>query len=233
MSDQNLGDKIGVKEKYVFRITEKDHDVVTTVTVSELDVEPKTEYVAELSIHRGANGTERVAVMPVKTDARGQTISLPTGEIDTVDEIQPGRTANITLYEPQEDPTAEFADSARVIDRASARSDNTSQDGCGSRLTSKSAAEWLGEQTRELKFRNTRTMKESVAPSHSNYETGRNYIKFPHGARTAIDARAGDLIEIIAPDTTDGMVAETTEEQIAELYDMVSEMYAAFTEASE
>ena len=157
----------------------------------------------------------------------GKKFSIPQDIIRDRD-IKPGTTFEFAFYK-QSEYNEKISDDANLIDRVEVVADPSSSDGCDQRLYSKEITQYLEESDDLwLKFRNASEMKETTGESHCSYDTGRNPISFPYDVRNAINAKPGDLIEVIATEKDEKF---SHEEKIDEIYSMVNEMYDAYLES--
>jgi len=218
---------------HVFRYTDQqEHNVVQNIGVSELDLEASTEYIITVDINGGRGGNETVLETAVNTNKEATQVSLPHEDIEKTEAIAPGRTAILKVYTVEEDDVADgLSDNTSVIARTTVKADPSSSDDCYSLLHDKSVAEFLSGTSKKLQFRNTRTMQESVAECHSDYER-RGHFTFPSEVRESIGAQPDDLIEIIA--SSDGESTSPDEQDveslIREMHGMMMEMYNDYME---
>jgi len=229
------GDLVGVKKDYVFRHTDRvDHNVVTTVTVGDLDLDGGETYIGEIVNNGGRGGNETIATAEMNVSGDGNSLTIPYEVVRNSDKIVPGQTVNIKVFERVEVPE-QISDSADILGRAEVVADPSVRDNCDARLTCEVASEYLGDKRKTLRFRNTRTHEESEAETHSDYDKKTNAVSFPIELRERISAQPNDLIEIIKPAQSEG-ADETNaedkdvEELIREMHSMMMEMYNDYLE---
>jgi len=227
------GTYLGTMKNRVLRYSDAvDHNVVQTILVKDLELEPKEDYFVEMYTHGGQGSGEYITDFVATRHADKNQINIPKDVVTSNKAIQPGRTVDIKFYEcvGEEDT---FGNSSQVLDRTQVIAASQKKDGCDSRLHSEDVARYLQENgPTALKFRNLRTSKECVAKSNSDYKGSSERFFFSKHARNMVDAAPGDLIEIIAEGcgVEDDVDAETGE-LIKEMHDMVSEMYDAYIDA--
>jgi len=235
------GNKLAHK-RYVFRKSESNKTgVVSTVSVSDLDLDPKTDYFVEISKDNGPNGKNMLTTMKTTTSSSANQINISTSVITDVEGIAPGVSAGLTFYEVvstknTDNDTNDNTDLAnRLLGVANVAVDNTASDGCDSRLHCQAASRYLDNQGKEglLKFRNKRNNKETVAESHSNYQSNKNCVHTSIDVRQNIDTEPGDEIELFRIDGGEDIADTRTAERIEEMHEMVSEMYEAYLEVND
>jgi len=218
---------------HVFRYTDRqEHNVVQNIGVSELDLEASTEHIITVDINGGRGGNETVLETTVNTNKEATQVSIPHEDIEKTEAIVPGRTAVLKVYTVEEEEVSEgLSDNTSVIARTTVKSDPSSSDDCYSLLHDKSVAEFLSGTTKKLRFRNTRTMQESVGECHSDYDRWGNFT-FPSEVREAIGAQPDDLIEIIASSDAESTAPheQDVESLIREMHGMMMEMYNEYME---
>jgi len=183
-------------KRYVFRRTDSNRTgIVSTVRVSDLDLEPQTEYELEILEDSGQRGTIKLAGgIVVNTSKDGETITIPLDDLESRDAIMPGVSSKLEFY-PHE------GQEHHVIDTAKVSIDTTNNDGCNSQLHSPKASDYVdnnGKRTNVI-FRNTRNGKTTTAETHTKYKNKTTRLLFPVDARKDIDANVRDKIEIIKP----------------------------------
>jgi len=228
---EEKGAKVDDMNGYVIRHGNSNkYNVVTSVSVSSLELSPSTEYIVEVMNERGPSGASNVGTFKAKTSANGENITIPTSFIEEHDEILPGQTVNLEFYErlPPQDEAVGISDNSRILGRSEVVADPSVSDGCDARLTCEKASKAISSGGETLKFRNTRTQMEIVSQTHADFAAEKNHISFPQEIRRSIEARPGDLIEIIRPEPRGVNGDREQEELIRETHRMVSEMYEAY-----
>jgi hypothetical protein len=229
------GDLVGVKKHYVFRHTDRaDHNVVTTITVGELDLDGGETYLVEIQNSGGRGGNETIVTAEMNVSEDGQSLTIPYEVVRDSNKIVPGQTVNIKVYERVEVPE-QISDSADILGRAEVVGDPSVRDNCDARLTCESASEYLGNDRKTIRFRNVRTKEEYEVETHSNYDKKTNAVSFPIIVREAISAEPADLIELIKPaqaasESEDAAEDKDVEELIREMHGMMMEMYNDYLE---
>jgi len=235
MTDRK-GSFVGSIDNYVLRYSEQpDHNVVTTVRVGDLDLEGGHAYVIEIHNNGGRGGNKNITTTKVNTSQSGETVTIPTQVVRESDMLVPGQTVNIKVFEYAE-AESQIADSTKVLDRTTVAKDKCVRDNCDSRLASQAVCEFLGNDRRVLKFRNTRTQEETKGTTHSNYDKEGYAVSFPISVREKISAQPGDLIEIISPAQNDDMeltnqsADKDVEQLIREMHSAMMDMYNDYLE---
>lgn len=233
MAEKKKGEAIGSFRHTFARNEGSDHPVQQTVYVNTIGgVEKDTEYFVELK-NPGKSAVDFSEIEPfiVKTHNGQTSFSIPL-EIIKEHGILTGHCAIIKIYEVNEveSPTIECTDSS-LIGRAEVSSDASMTDGCHSALRNKHISSYIGDDEVYLKFRNLKNGKDASAYISQN---AREYeFSFPISVRKAIDAEPGDLIEVISKRDQRRECTENIDrdEKIDEMYEMVSELYDAYTAA--
>jgi len=211
------------------------HPIAQNISARDIDdVERETEYFVDLT-NSGRSGVDFSRIDPfiVTTHTSKTAFTIPIDIIREYD-ILPGHNVTIKIYEVEEVKTesAEFVDDSNVIGRPKVMSDNTSADGCSSRLIDSRAYDYIGEDAISLTFRNLKNDKQTTASGITRNEHD-NGFTFPINVRKEIDASPKDLIEII--DADHGKEYQSKEhrqsEKIDAMYEMISELYDAYTVA--
>jgi len=239
---QKKGEKAVVKADYALRYTDSnDHGVVQSISLPESDsLVPKDEYIVEMYNDCGRNGKEKITEFTATLGGNGRSVTLPTDVITSNEDVRPGQTVFLVVYEVKQTKSDKesisISDSDTIIDRVTVRKDKTSKDNCDSSVYSMPVSEYLTEHgPTRVKFRNVRTSKEAVAKSHANYSTNKGRVQFPSKARKKMDTKPGDLIEIIKVKSeggkSDSGADSDMQTQIDEVHAMVQEMYDAYLDA--
>ena len=202
---------------------------------TESEIDNETRYVIEMKDATGPGfDAEDISPITVKTHSEGNnSFAIPKSVIET-HEILPGHTVNITVheYEKPDEDIQTFSDAA-VLGRATVATDRKNSDECYPALSSSELHEMIPDSVAMFKFRNVSKNKETVG--ESSRLSSNNGIKFPISVREDIDAEPGDLIEVINHDSVnddnDTQLELTNGEKIDEMYEMVSELYDAYTAA--
>jgi len=220
------GDRVGSITTTLGLAESKSHNISNTVNTTDTSAERGEKYIVEFT---KKNGTKEVSgpicefeVQIVNSQDR---FTIPKRVIDANDEIVPGRTLKVDLYEVKKPKRQVLEDDSAVLDRITAESDRTNSDGVGSTLRSETVYKWLDDQFKQVKFRNARTQKESVVEVSRNKT--RNGFTFPVDSRKEMDTKQGDLIEVI---TVEQDSEKNPEELIKEMHSMMMEMYNAYLE---
>jgi hypothetical protein len=229
---EQKGELIATKKNYVLRHTENNsQNIVTSVDVTSLDLTANNRYFVVVKGNNGPKGNSKIGSFSASTDKYGSNITIPIDFIKQKEQMKPGKTVDIRFH--REIEATNLNDPAEVLGRAEVVEDTTVSDNCDARLTCEPVSDYLGEKYGVIRFRNTRTQQECEAQTHSTYESDNNAVSFPKEIRSQIDARPGDLIELIgpadsSPDATDD---KDVEELIREMHGMMMEMYNDYLEA--
>lgn len=207
-------------------------EVVTNVSYSvDCNIEPHTEYVIDI-VDNGRTHVDTSKIEPFRVTTHGETnntFNIPKRIIDKHG-IRPGHNVKMNIFETIGVEDDEAASNGYIIGRTTAVK-GSAQDGCSSSLSNKSASDYINKSGTVVKFRNLETGKEALGESHS--DLAHNKIHFPGRVREKIDTSPQDLIEIIAIDEESKPDEEQSPgEKIDELYEMVSELYEAYTAAN-
>lgn len=207
-------------------------EVVTNVSYSvDCNIEPHTEYVIDI-VDNGRTHVDTSKIEPFKVRTHNEsnnTFNIPKRIIDKYG-IRPGHNVKINIYEPVSVEDEQTTSNNYVIGRATANK-RSGGNGCASTLNNKSASDHIDKNGTVVRFRNLENGKEAIGESHS--DLAQNKISFPANVSEKIDASPQDLIEIIAIDEESKADEEQLpEEKIDELYEMVSELYEAYTAAN-
>jgi len=236
------GDKVARKKNYPIRYTDNtDHNVVSTVAITDVDLVAREDYIVEMHSLHGKNGKKKVAEFETTVSQSGEVISIPKSVITSTDEIVPGRTVNFTFYEiskEQEEDKEDLKEKhSGLIGVGKALADCNNTDGCDSRLKSKTVARYINQNdVGRVKFKNRRNGHSVVDFTHADYASNGSRFKFPYKTRREIGVEPGDMVEIYpAEENGPDVEADTSEqidaEKINELYEMVSELHTAYLEA--
>jgi len=218
------GKKIGAVKQTLGIAEDKPKRVSPNIAPTNLDVEHGKSYLIELGIDRGQKGIEHVTEFTARTSNGKGRIHIPKSVVEGHDIIEPGRTIQATVFEVNKSDQ-DFVDNSKVLDRATVVEDTSISDDCDARIKAHTAYEYLDDKEKLLKFRNVDKNQEVTAMSNQNVPDGD--ISFTIGARKAINASPGDLIEVIKTETESD---KDSQELIEEMHEMITEMYNAYLE---
>ena len=230
-----MGEKTGERVESIKHTFARSHSggVVTNISYSvDCNIEPNTEYILDI-VNNGRTNVDTSEIEPFRVKTHNEsnnTFVIPKPIIDKHG-IRPGHNVKINIYEPTEptDFVQDFTDDASIIGRTEVIGDSDNRDGCACRLQEKNTYEYLSSGEKSLKFRNVEKKKEAIEVTSQNKVPNR--FSFPISVREDINAEPGDLIELIK--LSDEDVEELGDkEKIDELYEMVSELYEAYTAAN-
>jgi len=219
----------------------RDNNACPTSQIIQLSTSDATEKGTEYFIDMKASGKSSVDYSDIDpfliTTHNSQFSFTVPMEILMQNDILPGHTAYINVHEVAKVTTTstDFVDDSRVIGRTSVIANYKTSDGCRSSLRDEKIYEQIGEGELNLKFRNLANGKETNVVT-SRRDGGKNEFTFPISARKALDAEPRDLIEVIDEGESENVNADSSqelakEEKINEMYEMISELYDAYTAA--
>jgi hypothetical protein len=219
--------RVGVASNVVFRYSESNGlGVVKCINIEDADAEGDTRYMVELIKNNGPNKSQKIAEFVGKTRDSGNHMTVPAAVIRNTEDIKPGRTVNVYLYEMVEEDSVELSDSSEVLARTEFIKRSSAS------FYNRAVSDYLEKENADkIKVRNTKNGKEVVAKTHTDYEqeNDKNRFRFPPSAYDELDASPGDLAEIMPVEESDESVTELSQkEEIQEIHDMVSEMYDAY-----
>jgi len=228
---QPKGDKIGEKSVTLkrYRNSNNSQNVRQQINISGSGVDCGQELFVEAYESHGSTGwagSWKARVYDSKC-----RITFPKDKIESSD-LLPGDTIAFEFYEIDNE---QISDSTDIIDRTSAPKDKDNQDNLQSHLNSKKVCKHIQEQNglSQLKLRNVKNGKSSIyfAKMISNSQNNTYRFNFPSDVREEIDAKPGDLIEVIGVGATENAEKDLSqEEMIVQTHRMVREMYAAYIE---
>jgi len=223
------GEHIGSMSHTLGLAESKTHNISNAIHTANVPVERGTEYLIELTVKSGTKQSSgpfcEFTANVVKSQDR---FTIPKKVIEENNELVPGRTVKIDFYQLEQSDEMELKDDNSVIDRVEVRSDKTNPDGVDSQLHSERVHEWIGDEYKWVKFRNTRTKKESMEKVTTNKT--RNRFSFPINVRRDIDAKEGDLVEVIEVVTQSD---KDVEELIREMHGVMMELYNTHLEQND
>jgi len=231
------GDKVG-SVRHTFGRTDSNPEYATQqmVYLASIDgVEKDTEYFVEFK-SAGRSNIDYSDQEPflIKTHSSQCAFNVPRRILNEND-ILPGHCAFINLYEVDKvkDEQTDFIDDSSIIGRTTVVSNKSNSDNCRSSLRDKKIYKYIGDGEMNLKLRNVKNGKETYVLTSQN-GSGRYEFSFPISKREALDAEPGDLIEVIdvdAENDNDSSPGLPRDEKIDAMYEMVSELYDAYTAA--
>ncbi len=230
MAEKKKGDKVE-SIKHTFARSDSG-GVVTNISYSvDCNIQPSTEYILDI-VNNGRTHVDTSEIEPFRVTTHNEsnnTFNIPKRLIDKHG-IRPGHNVKINIYEPAmpADFVQDFTDDASVIGRTEVIGDSDNKDGCACRLQEKATYEYLSSGKKSITFRNVEKKKEKTSVTSQNKVANR--FSFPISVREDIDAEPGDLIELIKPRDED-VDKSGDKEKIDEMYEMISELYEAYTAA--
>ena len=233
MTEKKVGEKVASIRHTFGRNSNSDHTTAQNVSVGSKDeIERGAEYFVDLA-NSGRTEVDFSVIDPflVKIHSSQTSFSIPRKIIER-NGILPGHSVLVNIHEVNEVKNGDeiFVDSSKIVGRTEVVSDCTNSDGCHSSLENKTVYNHIGEGGAGVVFRNLRNGKEEFGFTSQNSD-GR--FSFPISVRKQIEAEPGDLIEIVETNEENEQSFDVLEsnEKIDEMYEMVSELYEAYTTA--
>ena len=242
MSVKEVGEKVASFTHTFGRTESKVNDVTQTISVASVDgIEENTEYFLKLNPRgKGEIDETQLSTELIKTHNTKKAFCVPTNLIRDAG-ILPGHTVTIYLFEavsnkPQLDHVEEktevehdaSSDGWIMMDRCPVRHSNRNIDGY---LESKRVYNHLKENGGRtwLMFVNEKNDNRYITDSEV-YDSDHNRFSFGKSVQETIKAEPRDTIQVYGITSTETRWA-LENEKIDEMYEMVSELYEAYTAA--
>jgi len=226
----------------------KPNNVATLYNVSDLDLEPSTEYLVKL-FGRSRNKNTLITKFRANTGKRAREITIPKDVIAQNEEVKPGQSIKFRVYEIVRDEELELTEDERELMRSdgcvtdiSTAARGKASDGCYSRLASAKIADFIGDGSEELVlFKNLRNGQTSrYYAGATAADTDSKNVEFPISLRRRIDAESGDQIflavggieEMVDSDdfSTDDTQKGVSDGEIKQLIEKVDEIHEVIME---
>jgi hypothetical protein len=223
-------------------------DVATLYNVSDLDLEPSTEYLVEL-FGRTRNKNTLITKFRANTGKRAREITIPKDVIVQNEEAKPGQSVRFRIYDIVRDGelgltenNKKLMSSDECLTDISTAARGKASDGCYSRLASAKIADFIGDGGEELvlfkNLRNGETSQYYAGASAADIDS--KNVEFPISLRRRINAEPGDQIFLAVGDieemadsddsSTDDTQKRVADDQIKQLIEKVDEIHNVIME---
>jgi len=217
------------------RRTEEEQNIIQRVLIDDDAVKKGETYIFEVSRIQRSGEMEPIE-FETSIHNSDYSFTFPK-QVAEENDIYPGDYVTFNVFTRGGPDTQENAEldemkdksNSRFLDTFTAYSANDARDGLGSRGNSVCVGEYLGEETKPILVVNKRNEKEAVYRT-SAHKDGRRF-SLPISIRETLDLEAGDVCEVYKVNDEDGQdqpEEDSTQEQINQIYQMVSELYEAY-----
>lgn len=227
-------DFIGSTEIVTRYAESQTRNVNNQMPVSDLDVSLGQEVFVELYIVTNAE-SESIAEYDTSVYSSGPRITLPR-DVVKENNLRPGMKLRVMLwdFENKKSTTSNNREGEQDkirLDTDTVGSDESNEDGLSSRLRSEAVCSYLDKDIKKpLIYKNLSNGQQEEETVTQNKT--RESFTFASHVRESLQVSEGDEIELLKPtnhdEQTELVKSEDTDEKVAEIHEMVSELYEAY-----